>query len=356
MQQCSASLAIIRRLDGNPTTGMCRCPCHDDKTPSLHVSTSDQNRPLLKCHAGCSQERLIDWCKQHGLWTARADFGQRQSQWERKQAEEQENSRRFHNAYAVLFAAVCYKSDHPDAQDQLLPYFKGRGIEKVPPAAMFLPQAEMSRLSDRRPELGLRSYPAMVLPIVNNKGLLRGAHVTFLTVDGKKNLRGKEGNIRRTLGLIKGGFVPVGEWPDPDRALITAEGVEDTASLAQYTGFAALASISAGNMKECTHRRETTSCNPRLSCADYRPRPTLPPHAPGPGSRPRLNRRDVPMRGITGIKSARREDRRQYIRAWHEVQWLCGQETKWTPIGVHFAGAGGGLVMNLVKTPSGYLA
>ena len=30
-----------------------RCPAHDDGTPSLTISTGNDGRTLLKCHAGC---------------------------------------------------------------------------------------------------------------------------------------------------------------------------------------------------------------------------------------------------------------------------------------------------------------
>ena len=34
----TSAAEIIAGLGGNPATGMCRCPAHDDKKPSLHVS------------------------------------------------------------------------------------------------------------------------------------------------------------------------------------------------------------------------------------------------------------------------------------------------------------------------------
>jgi hypothetical protein len=37
---------------------MARCPAHDDKKPSLSVSTGDDGRTLLHCHAGCTLEAI----------------------------------------------------------------------------------------------------------------------------------------------------------------------------------------------------------------------------------------------------------------------------------------------------------
>jgi putative DNA primase/helicase len=246
--QGTESLAIIGRLDGNPNNGMCHCPCHDDSKASLRVSAASGGKVLLHCKAGCSQEVLVEWCKQHGLWPTSkrvVNFAERREQ---RQMEQAENSGRFYNAYAVLFAALRYQGDNPDAAQNLIPYFTGRGIEQVPPNALYLPQKEMGQLDRRHPELSLRSYPAMLQPVVNSNGHLQGALVTFLTIDGKQNLRVDKQAIRRTLGLPKGGFVPVG-WPDPDHPLLVAEGVEDAAALAQDIGYPAIASLSCSNME-----------------------------------------------------------------------------------------------------------
>jgi hypothetical protein len=37
----------------------CRCPSHDDKTPSLSVSAGADGRALVKCHAGCAPEAIV---------------------------------------------------------------------------------------------------------------------------------------------------------------------------------------------------------------------------------------------------------------------------------------------------------
>jgi hypothetical protein len=42
-------------------------PAHDDHNPSLHVS-DNRGKPLVKCHAGCSQEVVINALRARGLW------------------------------------------------------------------------------------------------------------------------------------------------------------------------------------------------------------------------------------------------------------------------------------------------
>jgi hypothetical protein len=47
--------------------GNVHCPAHSDSTPSLSISEKD-GKVLVKCHAGCSQDRLVAALKEKGLW------------------------------------------------------------------------------------------------------------------------------------------------------------------------------------------------------------------------------------------------------------------------------------------------
>lgn len=44
------------------------CAAHDDKTPSLSVTVTPEQKVLFRCHAGCSQQSLVDALKAKGLW------------------------------------------------------------------------------------------------------------------------------------------------------------------------------------------------------------------------------------------------------------------------------------------------
>jgi hypothetical protein len=49
-------LEALARAGCNPRGGKARCPAHDDRTPSLSVSESEDGRALIYCHAGCDLE------------------------------------------------------------------------------------------------------------------------------------------------------------------------------------------------------------------------------------------------------------------------------------------------------------
>ena len=55
---------------------MARCPAHEDRKPSLSISSGRDGKVLVHCHAGCDQRDVIAVLCERGLWktTGRA-FG-----------------------------------------------------------------------------------------------------------------------------------------------------------------------------------------------------------------------------------------------------------------------------------------
>lgn len=55
--------ARLHELNLNPRrqgkNWVCKCPCHDDRTPSMSACVSDTGRLLLYCHAGCTFQSLV---------------------------------------------------------------------------------------------------------------------------------------------------------------------------------------------------------------------------------------------------------------------------------------------------------
>ena len=56
---------IVEALDGRGD--MARCPCHEDRTPSLHVTVRD-GKVLVRDFGGCAQGVVIDELRARGLW------------------------------------------------------------------------------------------------------------------------------------------------------------------------------------------------------------------------------------------------------------------------------------------------
>jgi putative DNA primase/helicase len=64
--------SIVEQLNGRwlKTGGMCRCPAHDDTTPSLSVRVG-HSRLLLHCFAGCSATEILQALQSQQLLQAR---------------------------------------------------------------------------------------------------------------------------------------------------------------------------------------------------------------------------------------------------------------------------------------------
>ena len=65
---------IAKALGGRKAGGgwMARCPAHDDRKPSLSIRDADDGKVLVRCHAGCDQERVIAALRSRGLWSENA--------------------------------------------------------------------------------------------------------------------------------------------------------------------------------------------------------------------------------------------------------------------------------------------
>jgi putative DNA primase/helicase len=61
---------LARHLGGKKSgsrSWSCRCPAHRDSNPSLSVTEADDGKILVHCHAGCSQDAVIDALRNRGL-------------------------------------------------------------------------------------------------------------------------------------------------------------------------------------------------------------------------------------------------------------------------------------------------
>src|SRR5262245_38480920 len=130
-EQNAASLRIIQALGGSERTGMCRCPAHDDRSPSLHVHAGDNGKVLVKCHAGCAQDKIITWMKAHNLWgkttgERASERQERQVHWERQQEQKEDEERR------RLFANRILRTSTDNLTLVKRYLVESRGLPRVP--------------------------------------------------------------------------------------------------------------------------------------------------------------------------------------------------------------------------------
>ena len=81
--QCTCRHALERGF------GLVHCPNHDDRRPSLSVRLSDDGRILLKCHAGCPNDEIIETLRRRGLWPSREPAERRETRYEVRNADGQ---------------------------------------------------------------------------------------------------------------------------------------------------------------------------------------------------------------------------------------------------------------------------
>ena len=237
---------IVHTLDGHcyggGASGTCFCPAHDNtRTPALSVSLRD-GKLLVKCHARCSQEAVVAALKKRGLWpntkqAAAPVVVSKGDQRRREREQEFDDYERVSYAREILYVANQNHSKHDHAL--LRRYLiECRGLESMPKNAMLLQRAQAI-------DLGLRPYPAMVLPVTREDKLI-AAHVTWLRRDCSDKLNVKD--PRRVYAPMQGGYIQLGPiWST--RNLVIGEGVETVESAKQIIGWSAgVAGVSAANL------------------------------------------------------------------------------------------------------------
>lgn len=59
---------IREALGAKRGSKLVRCPAHDDRTPSLSIDEGLGGTVLVHCHAGCTQDAVINVLRERGLW------------------------------------------------------------------------------------------------------------------------------------------------------------------------------------------------------------------------------------------------------------------------------------------------
>lgn len=213
------------------TTGcgvMVRCPSHEDRTPSLHLTETTNGRLRVRCFAGCCWRDVIAALRGRGLWpdgvAAAGGLVQERAQLEPDSTARLDAVRRI------------WRETRPAPGTLVEAYLRHRGLTLPPPPSLrFVPR--LRHCSGCRP-------PAMVAAIQGPDGRLIGVHRTWLAPGGA----GKadvEPN-RMMLGRAAGGAVRLAPVAIE---LAVAEGVETALAVVQAAGMPAWAALSTYGLR-----------------------------------------------------------------------------------------------------------
>lgn len=198
--------SLVERLGGRWTAagGLCRCPAHDDRTPSLSVRPG-RTRLLLHCFAGCSAVEVLGALERVRLL-------------EPGPARRHAGTGRDQDTRLCAAARRIWDQSYSLAGTPGASYLARRGLRADSPELRFHPAAPHGR----RPLTRFR--PALVAAVRDDCGLT-GIHRTFLDSNG--------GPRKCGLGRFRGGAVRLGGVAT---TLGLAEGIETALSATALFG------------------------------------------------------------------------------------------------------------------------
>jgi len=200
--------------------GMCRCPAHDDRTPSLSVSLG-RRAILFHCFAGCPNEKIIAELGRLGIRAPDLFNGSADPLPERVIEEAADR-----NACRLWQAAASL----PDSAAAR--YLSNRGIRLSSPELRFHGRTPLG------PREAVRFLPAMLAAVRTDVGVI-AAHRTFL--DPEMTRLAPMESPKRALGSLGRGAVRL-SWPAEGK-LGLAEGVESALSAMQLFGIPCWATL-----------------------------------------------------------------------------------------------------------------
>ncbi len=213
---------IVEALGGtwSRSRGMCCCPAHADRTPSLSI-TLGKRAILVHCFAGCTNEAVMQGLAKVGVRISDLFDGKGEAITPTPREEiADRNALRLWRDAAIL-------ADSPAAR-----YLAGRAITTSSPDLRFLRRTPLG------PKGAVRFLPAMVAAVRNDVGVL-ALHRTFLDPAGQGLARFDQ--PKRALGSLGSGAVRLA-FPRGGR-LGLAEGIETALSGMQLFGIPCWATL-----------------------------------------------------------------------------------------------------------------
>ena len=210
---------LVERLDGRwgPNGGMCRCPAHDDRTPSLSVRPG-RTRLLLHCFAGCDARAILRALEADRLLEAGKGFASSPAL--RRDA-----------GSGKAAALRLWDEARSIAGTPASAYLASRGLAAMPADLRFHPRAPHG------PSPLTQFRPSLIAAIRDEAGLV-AVHRTFLRPDGRG--LADLSHPRRGLGRFSTGAVRLG---GPAARLGLAEGIETALSATALFGMPCWATL-----------------------------------------------------------------------------------------------------------------
>jgi hypothetical protein len=231
-----AAETIAKALGGRKAGGdwVAQCPAHDDRTPSLSIRDGGDNKVLVRCHAGCDQERVIAALRERGVWET---TGRSEGRFARKHQHRIPDESDPDALKRTKVALDIWAASGPVKETPAEIYLRARGLN-LPVTRALRFHAEM-----KHPSGGV--WPAMVALVSRgDTGSPIAIHRTFLDRDGRR--KAPVNPEKMMLGPCRGGVVRLGEIRD---VLMVGEGIETCLSAMQATGNPAWAALSTSGLR-----------------------------------------------------------------------------------------------------------
>lgn len=224
---------IVKELGGfwKAGKGMCRCPAHQDRSPSLSVREA-QDRVLLHCFTGCTFEQIVAALRGLGLWPERDEHGYRIRRSMTRSAPPPDELDA-DEISARRAAREIWSRAVPISGTGAAVYLwsRGIGISHLPPTLRFADELYNSETK--------RALPALVGALQDSENRVTSIQRIWVrdrivVDDDGMPAKGTKAALRvakKTLGPMRDGAIRLGR---PGRTLGIAEGIETGLSAQQY--------------------------------------------------------------------------------------------------------------------------